>query len=60
MCNGAVDINERHAFVEINACRITENKGVDGFAKAAGPGLFLGMQGIVGIVLSLAHGLASS
>ena len=60
MCNGAVDINERHAFVEINACRVTEYKGVNGFAEAAGPGLFLGMQGIVEIVLSLAHGLASS
>ena len=58
--NGTININERHALVEVNARGVAKNKSVNRFREAAGPGLLFGMQGIVGIVLSLAHETASS
>ncbi len=49
------DVDERHALVEVNARGIAKNESIDGFGEAARPGLFLGMQGVVGVVLRLAH-----
>ena len=44
--NGTININERHALVEVNARGVAKNKSVNRFREAAGPGLLLGMQGI--------------
>ena len=44
--DGTGDVSERHAFVEINACRVAKHKISHRFGKTARPGFFLLRKGI--------------
>ena len=58
MSQRAVDVSHGHALVKVDAGRIAKHKSVHGFREAAGPGLLLGMQRIVGVVVFLRHCLS--
>ena len=53
--DGAFNVRERHALVEVDTRRVAENEGIDRFGETARPRLLLGVQRVVGVVVFVAH-----